>query len=133
MCKTNNLRELAKAATLNCHAPYSNALIGSALTTESGKVFSGCNIENSSFGGTVCAERVAVWKAISEGEKKIKEIYVYSKDGWPPCGLCTQVLAEFCDDDLQIIVGNESGEEKRMSFKEYFPYGFTPKIYNQGK
>ncbi len=130
---TSELRKLAHNATKNCHAPYSNALIGSAVKTESGKVYAGCNIENSSFGGTVCAERVAIWKAISEGEKKITEIYVYSKDGWPPCGLCTQVLAEFRTDNLKIIIGNEAGDEKEISFKEYFPHGFTPEIYHRSK
>ena len=133
MPDNSELRNLAKAATKQCYAPYSNALIGSALKTESGKIFSGCNIENSSFGGTVCAERVAVWKAISAGEKKISEIYVYSKTGWPPCGLCTQVLAEFCTDDLNIIIGNEAGDEREIKFKDYFPHGFTPEMYNTGK
>jgi cytidine deaminase len=92
----------------------------------SGNVYDGCNIENSSFGGTVCAERVAIWKAISEGEKSIDKVYVYTKDGWPPCGLCLQVMSEFAGKNLEIIIGNEKGEEKMHKFKELLPNAFTP-------
>jgi cytidine deaminase len=98
---------------------------------DSGKIFYGCNVENSSFGGTVCAERVAIWKAISEGEKLLKTVYVYTKDGWPPCGMCLQVMAEFAAPDLKIIIGNANGEEKVFSFKELLPQAFTPENLKQ--
>ncbi len=89
-------------------------------------MYSGCNIENSSFGGTVCAERVAIFKAISEQKTKIKQVYVYTKDGWPPCGMCRQVMSEFADPNLEIIMGDESGKETVMKFSDLMPLSFTP-------
>lgn len=109
------------------YAPYSHAHIGAALETVSGEIIGGCNIENSSYGGTVCAERVAIWKAMSEnGATKIKRIYVYSKDGWPPCGLCRQVMSEFADENMEVIIGDEKGVEKIFKFTELLPLSFTP-------
>jgi len=120
------LREAALNTSTKAYAPYSHFHIGSAVLMESGKIFSGCNVENASYGATICAERVAILKAISEGETKIKKIYVYSKDGWPPCGLCRQVICEFAADDLEVILGDEEGNEKNIPFKDLFPAGFTP-------
>ena len=120
------LRELAIQASQKSYSPYSKANVGSALITDTGEVFSGCNIENSSFGGTVCAERVAIWKAVSEGQKKISTIYVYTKDGWPPCGLCLQVLSEFSTPDTTVIIGDAAGNESEKKFHELFPKAFTP-------
>lgn len=80
MSKT--LREEARDASTLSHSPYSKAKVGAAIETEDGRIYKGCNIENSSFGGTVCAERVAIWKAVSEGHKKIKKIHVFTEDGW---------------------------------------------------
>lgn len=122
----SDLRKIAKDASKKAHSPYSKAKVGSAIQMTSGNVYDGCNIENSSFGGTVCAERVAIWKAISEGEKSIDKVYVYTKDGWPPCGLCLQVMSEFAGKNLEIIIGNEKGEEKMHKFKELLPNAFTP-------
>lgn len=122
----SDLRKIAKDASKKAHSPYSKAKVGSAIQMTSGNVYDGCNIENSSFGGTVCAERVAIWKAISEGEKSIDKVYVYTKDGWPPCGLCLQVMSEFAGKNLEIIIGNEKGEEKTLKFKELLPNAFTP-------
>ena len=122
----SDLRKIAKDASKKAHSPYSKAKVGSAIKMTSGHIYDGCNIENSSFGGTVCAERVAIWKAISEGEKSIEKVYVYTKDGWPPCGLCLQVMSEFASKNLEIIIGNESGEEKTLKFKELLPNAFTP-------
>lgn len=127
--KVSELRELAITASKNSYSPYSKAKIGSALITESGKTFSGTNVENSSFGGTVCAERVAIWNAISQGENKIKTIYVYSKTGWPPCGMCRQVLSEFAHKDLEIIIGDEAGKEELHKFEDIMPLAFTPEEY----
>ncbi len=121
------LREKAIAQSKLAYAPYSNAHIGSALETSNGDIFSGNNIENSSYGGTVCAERVAIWKAMSEkGATKIKRIYVYSKDGWPPCGMCRQVMSEFADENMEVTIGDEIGNQKTFKFTELLPLSFTP-------
>ncbi len=108
------------------HSPYSKARVGAAVETADGKVYPGCNIENASFGGTVCAERTAIWKAVSEGHKSMKKIYVYTKDGWPPCGMCLQVMTEFASPDLEITIGNESGKETTKKLKDFLPLAFTP-------
>jgi cytidine deaminase len=121
-----NLKELAKEASLKSHSPYSKAKVGSAVETSDGKIFQGCNIENSSFGGTVCAERVAIWKAVSEGHKKLKRIHVYTLDGWPPCGMCLQVMTEFSDENLEITFSNAKGVETTKKLKELLTHAFTP-------
>lgn len=124
MSKT--LREEAFEASKRSHSPYSKAKVGSAVETEDGKVYSGCNIENSSYGGTVCAERVAIWKAVSEGHKKIKKVYVYTDGGWPPCGLCLQVMTEFSDSDLEITFADKAGKETKKKLGELLTHAFTP-------
>ncbi len=121
-----SLREAAKKASESSHSPYSKARVGSAVETSDGKVYPGCNIENASFGGTVCAERVAIWKAVSEGHKSMKRIYVFTKDGWPPCGMCLQVMTEFATPELEITIGNESGQETTKKLKDFLPLAFTP-------
>ena len=98
-----NLRKLAIEASKNAYSPYSKAMVGSALITSDGSIYSGCNVENASYGGTICAERVAILKAVSDKKMKLKKIYVYTKEGWPPCGMCRQVMSEFADKDLEII------------------------------
>jgi cytidine deaminase len=123
---TSLLREKAVEASRNSHSPYSKAKVGSALETDDGHIYSGCNIENSSYGGTVCAERVAIWKAVSEGHKKIKKIYVYTHDGWPPCGMCLQVMTEFSDPNLEITIGNFSGKETTKKLQDLLTHAFTP-------
>lgn len=125
------LRSSAKAAAEKAYAPYSGFHIGASVLTDTGRIFNGQNIENSSYGATVCAERVAIFKAISEGERTISKVYVYSKDGWPPCGLCRQVMAEFADQDMEIIMGDERGTEKKIPFKDLFPLAFTPDKLNK--
>ena len=122
----HGLREKAITAAKKSHSPYSKAKVGSALITSDGSYFSGCNIENASFGATVCAERVAIWKAISEGHSEISSIYIYTEEGWPPCGLCRQVLSEFAKEDAQIIIGDKDGNEKNYRFGDLFPLAFTP-------
>lgn len=124
--KKIDLRILAKNASKNSYSPYSHAKVGCSLITCSGKVFTGTNVENSSFGGTICAERVAILKAISEGEKKLQKLYVYTSEGWPPCGLCLQMISEFKTQDLEIIIGDKNGREKKYKFDELFPLAFTP-------
>lgn len=120
-----NLRDLAIDASTRAHSPYSKAKVGSAIEMEDGTIYQGCNIENSSFGGTVCAERVAIWKAVSEGHKKVKKIYVYTEAGWPPCGICLQVMTEFASGDLEIVMGDKSGKENTKKLKELLTHAFT--------
>lgn len=121
-----DLRKDAIAASKRAYSPYSKAKVGSAVETTDGKVYQGCNIENASFGGTVCAERVAIWKAVSEGHMKMKRIYVYTIDGWPPCGMCLQVMTEFADGNLEVTFGNEAGKETTKKLKELLTNAFTP-------
>ena len=122
----HDLRKEAIEAAQKSYSPYAKAQVGSALTTSDGKHYSGCNIENASFGGTVCAERVAIWKAVSEGQKEITSLYIYTNEGWPPCGLCRQVLSEFANEKTEIIIGDKAGNEKSYDFGELFPLAFTP-------
>lgn len=126
----SKLREAAIAASQKAHSPYSKVNVGSALLTEDGDIFTGCNIENSSFGGTVCGERVAMWKAVSEGKKNWSSIYVYTEKGWSPCGLCRQVMAEFASETLKIIIGSKSAEDSEYTLKELLPLAFSPKDMN---
>ncbi len=131
------LRKLAKKASDNAYSPYSKAKVGSALLTAKGTMYSGHNIENSSYGATICAERVAISQAISneKGQKgrMIEKLYIYSKDGWPPCGICRQVISEFMSRDLEIIIGNEKGEERIMNFCEIYPMAFTQEYLKVNK
>ena len=112
MVRDIDLMKMAEEARLGAYAPYSDCLVGAALLTKSGKVYTGCNIENASFGATNCAERTAIFKAISEGERQFSAIAVVGgKRQDPPsfcapCGICRQVMAEFCDSDFRILLGN---------------------------
>ncbi len=120
------LRDAAIEASKNAYSPYSKAQVGCALLTSDGSLFAGCNIENASYGGTICAERVAIMKAVSDKKMKLKKLYVYTKEGWPPCGLCRQVMSEFADSNLEVIIGDESGKETVMKFADLMPLSFTP-------
>lgn len=123
------LFDAACVAQKRAHAPYSHALIGAAVLMADGQIFSGCNVENASFGGTVCAERVAIFKAVSEGAKKdIKEVLVVSdaEKPWPPCGFCRQVIAEFGSENTLIHTANLQGKMKTFKFGEIFPEAFGP-------
>ena len=131
-----NDKELVKIAIdamQKSYSPYSNYKVGAALLTKQGKVYTGCNIENAAFGPTNCAERTAFFKAISEGEKEFAKIAIVGgKDGnitdlFMPCGVCRQVMAEFCDENFQIIVGLSEDNFKTFSLSELLPFGFTPK------
>lgn len=123
------LFDLACKVQKNAYAPYSNAYLGAALVTDKGQYFTGCNVENASYGGTVCAERIAVFKAVSEGGLgTIQEIMVVSKadSPWPPCGLCRQVIAEFATPETLVHTVNFDKKIKTFKFGELFPAGFTP-------
>lgn len=116
----------AWAAREMAYAPYSNFRVGAALLTASGQVYTGCNIENASFGATICAERVAAVKAVSNGEKLFKALAVVA-DGPSipaPCGICRQFLAEF-GQDLQLILANRQGQPRRVKLQELLPGAFT--------
>lgn len=119
----NNLIRKAKEARQNAYAPHSNIKIGVALLTKSGRIYTGCNIENSSFGLTICAERVAASKAVSEGERDFELMVIVSRDFAYPCGACRQFLSEFAK-DIPIKIINEKGEEKDTSLRELLPYPF---------
>src|SRR5262250_2356123 len=97
----------------NAHAPYSHFLVGAALEDESGRVHTGCNVENATYGLTICAERVAVFKAISEGARTFRRIGIVADTDslTPPCGACRQILWEFCG-DIEIVLGNPSGKSE---------------------
>jgi cytidine deaminase len=123
----NELRIFAKEASAQSYSPYSKAKVGSAVRTKDGQIYSGCNVENASFGGTVCAERVAIWKAVSEGHRELSEIYVYTHDGWPPCGMCLQVMTEFSDGELLITFADHKGVETTKKLKDMLTNAFTPK------
>ncbi len=126
----------ANEARKFAYTPYSNFKVGAALLTKSGKLYTGCNIENSSYTPTVCAERTAVFKAVSEGESDFAVIAVVGgKEENPlefcsPCGVCRQVLAEFCGEDFRILLGNP---EKFQSYTvdEILPFSFTKKDLNK--
>ena len=117
----------AAAARQNAYAPYSGYKVGAALITKSGKVYLGCNVENASFGETVCAERVAVLKAVSEGERELKAIAITGgRDSLvfcSPCGSCRQVLNEFCDGDFKVILGTPD-ELSVFTLGELLPHSF---------
>ncbi|MGI8786010.1 MAG: cytidine deaminase [Acidobacteriota bacterium] len=110
-------------ARLRAHAPYSGFLVGAALLAADGEIITGCNIENASYGLTVCAERVAVWKAVSEGKKKFKAIAVASETAGTPCGACRQILWEFCG-DIPVYVVDTQDHIETYRVSELMPYPF---------
>lgn len=125
----NKLYQAACVAQKRAHAPYSGAFIGAAVLMSDNTIHAGCNVENASYGGTVCAERVAIFKAISEGAaKEIKEVMVVSdaEAPWPPCGFCRQVIAEFATEKTVIHTANLQEKVKSFLFPEIFPEAFTP-------
>ena len=126
MIDWNGLIEMAKRAAEKAYANYSRFKVGAALLTDDGKIFTGCNVENSSYGLTVCAERVAVFKAVSEGHLRFKAIVVYTEARPParPCGACLQVLSEF-GPELEICCVNAEGDKDNFTLKDLLPEGFT--------
>lgn len=120
-----DLLAAALAAREHAHAPFSNFWVGSALEDDSGRVHSGCNVENATLGLTVCAERVALLKALSEGARSFRRMAIAADREalTPPCGSCRQFLWEFCG-DLEIILGNLRGKSQTLRLKELFPWPF---------
>lgn len=123
--KDSELIEKAKKARERAYAPYSKFKVGTALLTKGGKVYTGANVENATFGLTVCAERIAIFKAITDGEKNFVKIAVVADKNEPvtPCGACRQVLSEFAS-DLKIICANLKGKTERYSLKKLLPEAF---------
>ena len=119
------LMERALEATRHAHAPYSHFSVGAALLTRSGKIFTGCNVESSSLGLTICAERVALFKAVSEGERQFTAIAITTAgdEPVPPCGACRQVLWDLAG-DIEVILFNRHFEFKTMSLSELLPEAF---------
>lgn len=115
----------ALAARKNAHAPFSHFHVGAALEDEHGRIFTGCNVENSTYGLTVCAERVAVFKAISEGAHKFRRIVIVAETETPtpPCGACRQILWEFCG-DIELILASPHGKTETLQLKDIFPRPF---------
>ena len=119
---------LAKEAMKNAYAPYSKFQVGAALLAKDGRVFTGCNVENASYGATNCAERTAIFKAVSEGYREFDAIAIVASSGdfASPCGICRQVLAEFMPEGKVILDSNEKGMVT-YSVRELLPLGFTSK------
>ncbi len=121
----NALLQAALEARENAHAPFSQFKVGAALEAHDGRVFTGCNIENATYGLTLCAERVAVFKAVSEGARKFKRIAVAADTETltPPCGACRQILWEFCG-DAEVTLVNLQGKSETFRLKDIFPRPF---------
>lgn len=124
------LVEAASAARTRSVAPYSNFLVGAAVQTKEGKIYTGCNIESASYGLTVCAERVAIWKAISEGERNLTNLAVVvdTEPLTPPCGTCRQIIWEFCNDGY-IILANLGGHSEQMDIRDLQPRAFDASFF----
>lgn len=124
--KPENLVRLAGEAKEKAYVPYSKFHVGAALYADNGKVYTGCNVENASYGAAICAERTAVVKAISDGAKKILALAVSSDSNNPtmPCGICRQFISEFCSPNMPLYLSNHSGEYETYSFEEILPHSF---------
>ena len=121
--------ESAENAREKAHAPYSNFKVGAALKTKRGKIYTGCNIENASYSLTICAERVAIFKAISEGENEFEQLAVVADTErlTSPCGACRQIIWEFCG-DIPVILSNLKGENESVQMSELLPRAFDAKF-----
>jgi len=124
------LIKIAIEASKNSYSPYSNFKVGVVLLARSGNVYMGTNIENASYSATICAERVAFFKAISEGEKDFEKIVIVGGENndfskmCSPCGMCRQVISEFCKPDFKFILGNKNLEYEEYTLNDLLPHGF---------
>ncbi len=124
----------AYEARKKAYAPYSHFAVGAAIETAEGKLFTGCNIENAAYTPTSCAERTAIFKAVSEGYRQFKKIAIVggypdreTSDYCPPCGVCRQVMEEFCDpDSFRVLLAKSPKEYKSYLLRELLPTGFSP-------
>lgn len=126
---TEELVTAAKEARQNSYAPYSEFRVGAAIEMEDGEIYTGCNVESASYGLTVCAERVAIWKAISEGKHNVKNIAVVAdtKDLTPPCGVCRQIIWEF-GGNVPVTLANLNGGRETVEMKDLLPRAFDTKF-----
>ncbi|MGH2582888.1 MAG: cytidine deaminase [Anaerolineales bacterium] len=124
------LIEAAQKARLSAYAPYSKYLVGAALLTKSGKVYTGANVENAAYPDSICAERVAIFKAVTEGEREFHAIAVATADGGTPCGSCRQVLAEFAPNADVIVVNQKGDVMHQRPLHELLPGAFGPSNLN---
>ena len=124
---TTELIDLAVKTSENAYVPYSHFPIGAVLVTDEGKIYTGVNIENASFGLTNCGERTSIFKAVSEGERSFKELIIYGQTEKPvsPCGACRQVMAEFFEPDLPVTLVAKDKSTVVMTVGELLPYSFT--------
>ncbi len=133
--KPEELILLAKEAMLHAYAPYSGYKVGAALLCADGRVYQGCNIENAAYGPTNCAERTAVFKAVYDGCRDFAAIAVCGgKDGvitgaFPPCGVCRQVLREFCRDDFTVYLAGADGTYETLTLAQLLPYSFQAETH----
>lgn len=126
----DTLIQEATQARLKAYTPYSHFKVGAAVQTTSGKIFQGCNIENSSYGATVCAERVALFTAYSQEERDIEAIAIVADTDTlcPPCGICRQVIIELAG-DIEVILANLQGDVRSMTASDLLPEAFTPDFF----
>lgn len=135
--KPEELVKLAQEAMTMAYAPYSGYKVGAALLCADGTVYKGCNIENASYTPTVCAERTAIFKAVSEGKRDFAAIAVCGgKDGvltgaFPPCGVCRQVMREFCGEDFTVYLVGANGSYETLTLGQLLPYSFSAEEYMQ--
>ena len=122
---TDALVEAARAVRENAHAPFSKFKVGAAVQDADGRIFTGCNVENATYGLTICAERVAIFKAISEGAGKFTRVAVVADTDTltPPCGACRQILWEFCG-DVELVLSNLQGKSETLRLGVLFPRAF---------
>jgi cytidine deaminase len=123
------LIEAARNVRENAYAPFSEFKVGSAIVTDDGDIVTGCNVESASYGLTVCAERVAIWKAISQGKRKIKRIAVVAdtEELTPPCGVCRQIIWEF-GGDIPVVFANLNGKVETVQMRDLLPRAFDTKF-----
>jgi cytidine deaminase len=132
LSETENLIKVATDARLCSLAPFSNFLVGAALRTTEGKIYTGCNIESASYGLTVCAERVAIWKALSECERDFTDLVVVvdTEQLTPPCGTCRQIIWEYCK-EAKITLANLRGQRQEVDIVELLPRAFDARFLNE--
>ncbi len=124
--ESQSLIDLANEARQHAYVPYSKYPVGSALRTKTGRIYTGVNIENAAYPHTMCAERVAIFKAVSDGESEFDVIAVVTNNGGSPCGGCRQVMAEFGLDTIVLIADGDGNLQKEMTVAELLPEAFTP-------
>ncbi len=124
--ETQKLIELANQTRRHAYAPYSNYQVGAAVRTKSGRIFTGVNVENAAYPTTMCAERIAIYKAVSEGEREFEVIAVVTPNGGSPCGGCRQVMAEFGLETIVLIADGQGRLLQQTTVKDLLPGAFTP-------